>query len=333
VKAVPLPCINPTERLTGLPMPIPGARGYHALREAVRSSDVVMIHDALYATSILAMVLAKKQGKRVILVQHIAAIPFSSPALRALMKLANLVVTGPMLRAADCRVFISDTVRRDLIGEPPRQSYDLLFNGVDSSIFHPHDADPPVPVAVAGIDFPATGRRVLFVGRYVEKKGLFVLRELAAAQPDLTFFLAGSGPIRPSEWRLDNVHDLGPRTPNELAELYRWADLLFLPSVGEGYPLVIQEAMACGLPVICGEPSNRADPEATKWVVGVAINLRNPEESADRCASTIGSFSPSQQAREEMARYAAANYDWTAMAGSLVALARDGNEAAGQPTS
>lgn len=269
--------------------------------------------------------LAKKHGKRVVLVQHIAAIPFSSPLLRAMLKIANFIVTRRMLRAADCRVFISDTVRRDLIGEPPRQSYHLLFNGVDSSIFHPDDVDPAIPQAVADIDFPANGHRILFVGRYVEKKGLLVLRELAAARPDLTFFLAGSGPIRPREWRLENVHDLGPRTQEELAGLYRWADLLLLPSVGEGYPLVIQEAMACGLPVICGEPTDLADPGVSEWIRGVSIRLSNPNISAHRCAIAIDSLSMPPEVRKAMADYALRKYGWEGMAKGLLSLARVGS--------
>ena len=107
------------------------------MARAVRGSDPVVMHDALYATSILAMVAAKIYRKRTVLVQHIASVPFSSRILRFAMALANLLVTRPMLRAADARVFISDTVRGGLLGTPARHPYSLLFNGVDRSIFHP----------------------------------------------------------------------------------------------------------------------------------------------------------------------------------------------------
>ena len=242
-------------------MPIPGVRGIRTLAREVRRSDALVIHDALYVTSILALLIAKWRSKRVILIQHIAGIPFSSRMLRTVMKVANVLVTRPMLWAADEQVFISETVRQDLLGRGASQSSELLFNGVDGSIFYPPHGEAFLPDAVAP-HLQSRGRRVLFVGRYVEKKGLKILRVLAALRQDLDFYLVGSGSIRPHDWGLGNVHDLGPQRQEALADLYRWADLLVLPSVGEGYPLVIQEAMACGLPVVCGMPSDRADPEA-----------------------------------------------------------------------
>src|ERR1700712_4095018 len=52
IAALPLRCINPTEALTGLPMPIPGWRSLRALIREAGRSDVVIIHDSLYVTSI-----------------------------------------------------------------------------------------------------------------------------------------------------------------------------------------------------------------------------------------------------------------------------------------
>ena len=319
---VPLACFNPIEKLTGLPMPVPGVRAIRALAREVRRSDAVIVHDALYITSIAALLMAKAYGKRVILIQHIAGIAFSSRVLRSVMALANLVVTRPMLWAADALVFISDTVRHELVGTPPRLPCQLLFNGVDRAVFHAQDSRTSAPDILAGVPADRGSRRILFVGRYVEKKGLEVLRALAEARPDLSFLLAGSGPIRPGGWGLANVHELGGQSPQALADLYRAVDVLLLPSVGEGFPLVIQEAMACGLPVVCGEPSNRADPEAATWLRGVAIDLGDPAGSARRCGTAIDSLALTSDERAAMARHASARYDWRTMAQNLLALAR-----------
>jgi len=313
--AIALPCINPTEKLTGLPMPIPGPGGMTALWRAVGRADAVVVHDALYVTSILALVMARMRGRPVVLIQHIAGIPFASALMRALMALANAMVTRPMLSAADEVVFISDTVRRDLLGDPARRDYTLLFNGVDGEVFS--------RLGPAADGLPGGKRRVLFVGRFVEKKGLSILRAVAALRPDITFVLAGAGPIRPSSWGLANVHDLGPQTPAQLAALYRSADCLLLPSVGEGFPLVIQEAMACGLPVICGAPTHLADPEAARWLRGAQVDLGDPAGSAARIAAMLNAPGLTLPERASMAAWAGARYSWRGMAGSILALIKD----------
>jgi glycosyltransferase involved in cell wall biosynthesis len=317
---VPIRCANPTETLTGLPMPIPGIRGIRTLARAVEDCDAVIIHDALYVTSIFALLIAKVRSKRITLLQHIAAIPFSSVVLRGIMKAANLLITRPMLWAADNRVFISDTVRRDLMGSRS-QAGELLFNGVDEAIFYPpHEREfscDSLPVGEGGAP-----SRVLFVGRYVEKKGLRVLRALAASRPNTIFTMVGEGPFLPSEWGFANVHDLGPQDQESIARLYRSSDLLILPSVGEGFPLVIQEAMACGLPVICGAPADRADPDAARWLQGVEIDLSDVEASAKRCGDAIDSFRLSAAERAEMSHYARRRYSWSAMAQRLMAVAQ-----------
>ena len=326
VVTVPLACFDPLEKLTGLPMPLPGVQAIRALAREVRRSDAIIIHDALYVTSIAALLLAKVYGKRVVLIQHIAGIAFSSRVLRLVMALANLVVTRPMLWAADALVFISDAVRHDLIGTPPRRPCRLLFNGVDGAIFHPKESRTSAPKILASLPACEDSRRILFVGRYVEKKGLEVLKSLAEARPDMSFLLVGSGPIRPRDWGLANVHELGSQGPQSLADLYRTVDVLLLPSVGEGFPLVIQEAMACGLPVVCGEPSNRADPDASTWLRGVTIDLGDPAGSARRCGHAIDSVALTVDQRAAMARHASARYDWDIMARELLVLAR-GKEA------
>lgn len=311
IAVVPLACRDPLERISGLPMPLPGPRAVMALAREVRRSDAVIVHDALYLTSILAMLLSKASGRRVILVQHIAEIAFSSPVLRLVMKIANALVTRPMLWAADERVFISDTVRHALLGTPPRILCTLLFNGVNGAIFHPDDR------SAARAD---ERRTILFVGRYVEKKGLSIIRALAATRPDLTFLMVGSGPVDPRRWGLANVEDLGLQGQEALARLYRSASMLLLPSVGEGYPLVIQEAMACGLPVVCGKPSDRADPEAARWLSGVAIDLADPAGSAERCAAAIDAMALSPEERRAMSSYARQRYSWEMMARGLLDL-------------
>lgn len=314
---VGLSCINPTEALTGLPMPLPGPRAVAALYKAVRGSDLVVIHDALYVTSILAMIFAKARHKPVVLIQHIASIPFSSAIMRVIMWLSNVVVTQLMMSAADRLVFISQIVRRELLGPRPRRDSQLVFNGVDQTIFKRY-GNGTRQATRQRWNLPDEATVAVFVGRFVEKKGLRVLKALAARRRDIHFACVGDGPVRPERWGLDNVHVIGQQPQDVVADLYRASDLLLLPSVGEGYPLVVQEAMVCGLPVICGEGSAQGDPAATKWLRGVSIDLASPERSAGRCNEALSNLMISQIDVAAMAEYAARTYKWQVMADAIL---------------
>lgn len=317
VAPVLLPCINPTEAVIGLPMPIPGPRALARLWKAVGRAEAVIIHDALYCTSIFAMAMAKMRRKPVILVQHVAEIAFANSLMRGLMAVANQLVTRPMLRIADQVIFISDTVRSFFASSPMRRPALLQFNGVDIALFNPnhgerdHSASPQA--ACRSGDSPL----IAFVGRFVEKKGLGIIRALAHLRPDTHFALAGSGPIDPRQWNLPNVHLLGSLQPPEVAALFRSADCLLLPSVGEGYPLVIQEAMATGLPVICGDESALADPGASRWLHGVRIDLQDVDGSARRVADALDRLNIDERERQAMACYAGEHYSWKAFASGL----------------
>lgn len=316
-KPIPLRCANPTERLTGLPMPVPGLRSLARLDRAVCDADGIVIHDALYVTSIAAMAFARFRRKPVILIQHIGSIQFRNALLRGLMRLANALVTAPMMAASTELVFISQTVRDELArhyaGRPSR----LLFNGIDQGVFHARPREPASQTR-ARWGLSDTHPLAIFVGRFVEKKGLSVIRALAAARPDVQFVLCGKGPIDPSAWRLPNVRVLGQQPQDSLADLYRAGNALVLPSVGEGYPLVVQEAMACGLPVLCGEGSASADPGAARWLCGVHIDLAEVSASAARCASGLDRLLSGPPDRHPMASYAATHYDWKVMAGAVI---------------
>jgi len=304
-ETIGLACIDWLERATGLPMPIPMPRAIRRLWRAVARSDAVIVHDALYISSILALVAGRWHRKPVLLVQHIADIPFSHPLPRALMALADRWVTRPMLARADQVVFISATVRDRFAGVRFRRPPQLLFNGVDTAIFHPPE--------VRQADGP-----ILFVGRFVAKKGLDAIAALARLRPDLPILLVGRGPIDPVAWNLPNVTVLPQQTPDALAALYRSARLLLLPSVGEGFPLVIQEAMASGLRVLCGSDTASADPEAAPWLAHVAIDPADPQATAARLAGAIDAL-PAAPPPRAMADYAARRYSWPAMAAAVVA--------------
>jgi glycosyltransferase involved in cell wall biosynthesis len=301
---------NITERRLGVPWPILPPKALRRLWRAVGEADAVLLHDALYMTSVATFLAAKAQRKPLLILQHIGAVPYKNPALRGLMALANRFVGGPVLGGADQVVFISEFVR-DYFAErrfqaPPQ----LIFNGVDTEVFRPGCGETR---ARTRRSFGLSGSVALFAGRFVEKKGVQILRQVAEKRPDITFAFAGWGVIDPMSWGLANVRVISDLAGPRLADLYRASDVFVLPSYGEGFPLVIQEALACGLPVVCGAESTRADPRAGELLRGVDLAGESDvvaERVAEAIDDTLASEAP--QGALERAAFARESYAWSA---------------------
>jgi len=105
--------------------------------------------------------------------------------------------------------------------------------------------------------------RLLYAGKYSASKGvpqlLTAFERLAARTPGLTLNVAGTGAgpeaeqIRRRMDELPGVVQHGQVDQHELAELMREADVFVLPSLYEGVPLVLVEALACGCRLVATE--------------------------------------------------------------------------------
>ncbi|MGZ3823166.1 MAG: glycosyltransferase, partial [Mucilaginibacter sp.] len=72
---------------------------------------------------------------------------------------------------------------------------------------------------------------------------------------------------------------------NELADHFLLSDLFVLPSKKEGFGIVFVEALACGLPVICGNADGSTD-AIRNGELGTAINV----DDLDELANTISTY-------------------------------------------
>jgi glycosyltransferase involved in cell wall biosynthesis len=136
---------------------------------------------------------------------------------------------------------------------------------------------------------PAHSRRftVLFVGRLYRRKRVDVLLRAAVALasriPGLEIRIAGSGPCAPElhrfsrESKLDcTVVWLGGISRAELLAEYNRADVFCLPSVQEGFGIVLLEAMAAARPIVASRAA--AIPEVAPHAV--LVEPDNPEALA-----------------------------------------------------
>lgn len=268
VRVIRVPAWHGLERRFGIPYPLFGPWLLRTLWNEIRTADTVHAHGFLFANSALAVVLAKLQGKPCILTDHGGIQKFGS-RLATLAARIGAETVGRLSAALATRITtynarIQGTLNR--LGR--RKDCEFIPNPVDGSLFFPPTAAERA-AARAALGWPEGRKKALFVGRLIAAKGVKLLLESQSDGFDLAFCGPGDASI------LDGKAEyLPPRPQDRLRTLYHAADALALPAeVREGFPLVVQEAVACGLPVVLGY-----DPgfEPYRELPGLVFCERNP---------------------------------------------------------
>ena len=119
------------------------------------------------------------------------------------------------------------------------------------------EAVPPEQKAELRRELGITEQKmVLTIGQFIRRKGFDVLlRAAASLEEDIGIYIVGGEPTQSylqlcRELGLKNVHFLGFMKKEALVRHYMAADLFVLPTREDIWGLVINEAMAYGLPVI-----------------------------------------------------------------------------------
>jgi len=126
-------------------------------------------------------------------------------------------------------------------------------------------------------------KQALFVGRLSQEKGIHVLLE-AWKNIEMPLLVAGDGPLQ-SEIALSNIHTikmLGLTSKDDVYALMRQSTFLVMPSIWyEGFPMVLVEAFAHGLPVICSNIGGMAE-VVQDGVTGLHFEAGNSEDLAKK---------------------------------------------------
>jgi glycosyltransferase involved in cell wall biosynthesis len=163
-----------------------------------------------------------------------------------------------MLGAAPAVTVVSDGLRERLVaGGVAPERVTTIPNGIDTSAFQVRDRAE----ARRGLKLAANGTYVLYVGRLSEEKSpgtlVTAMAALGAAHPAAELLMVGDGPLRrvlAEQVRalgIDNrVRFVGQQGHEQVATWMAAADCLCLPSLREGSPNVVLEALGSGLPVV-----------------------------------------------------------------------------------
>src|SRR5579875_846585 len=109
---------------------------------------------------------------------------------RLLMVLADRFIARPMLARADRVAIVSEITARHFSQVRFRSTPELIFNGLDTEVFHPVAQSRRLELRSA-LGLEPDRPIALFVGRFVEKKGLPILAHMARIRPDIQWAFAG----------------------------------------------------------------------------------------------------------------------------------------------
>jgi glycosyltransferase involved in cell wall biosynthesis len=176
----------------------------------------------------------------------------------------------------------------------------VIPNGIDHIAFHPDPAARRDIRTELGIDdsIPLIGLCARFDPQKDHKNFLHAAGLLTAERPDVHFVLWGQGVDVNNasliDWARsarmgDNLHLLGPRSDNP--RLMAALDVATLSSASEAFPLVIGEAMACGVPCVA---TDVGDAVLIVGDTGRIVPPRDPEALA-KAWTEILSLSPSER--------------------------------------
>lgn len=219
------------------------ARGARLLRHW--RPDVVHTHFAVPSGPV-AWALSRLYRVPYVLTAHLGDVPGGVPEKTGRWFRWVYPFTPPIWRDATRVTAISEHTRRLAHRHYPVE-IDLLPNAMNLDARSPEDirvGSPP---------------RLVFAGRFQPQKNLIALVHILSELRHLpwTCALVGDGPLRAQvEAEIDRM-DLAERftvpgwvTPEEVLDWFSRADLLFMPSLAEGLPMVGVQALAMGLAIV-----------------------------------------------------------------------------------
>jgi len=307
------------------PLRNPLTPGMLLLGNDIKKFDIVHTHNEHSFAAMVAAYLRRRTDVPLILTCH-GQLIFGSKMADYFERVYSRIIGGAIFKAADRIISLSSS---DL-------NY-ISSLGIDSKKINilPNAIDPEELLKIDSGSFEADNppnsffqrlnekRIIMFVGPVIQRKGVEYLiksipKVLRKTGGDSVFVLVGGGEFLNQAHQLtkemqisDHVIFTGRLTEEELIETYRCADLFVLPSLSEGMPTSILEAMYFGLPVVATDISGVKD-----HFKDVALLV--PPKNEDRLAEAIVKMLDDAKLRGRLSRTGVelvkSKYTWDAVA-------------------
>ena len=274
IEIVRIPSVN-LQPMVGVPAAVNAGLG---IRRAFEGADVIHVHNIFFLLSLLTALSRPKAP--IITTMHVGSLANLTGLTGAIGRLYERTVGRFILRSSEAVTAVSPSVAEHAASIGANAPIHFVPNSVDVERFHP----------AARLDGePETDQSVLFLGRFSRNKGPQYLVEaiprVMSAIPEATFAFVGDGPLRAPmarrmrELGLDGNVQIHGKVPDVVPLLQR-AGVVVRPSLTEGMPLAVMEAMACGRPILATRVGGTGD-LILDGETGMLLEPRNVEALAN----------------------------------------------------
>jgi D-inositol-3-phosphate glycosyltransferase len=273
----------------GVPFPVFGPSLLRHVWRLVRRSDVVQVHDMLYLSSWLVALLCRVTRTPYLVTQHVGMVEHPRWVVRAAQVLVLRTVGALVLRGAGRVLPISPVIEAWVQHKLPGLDVQVLRNGIDRDRFRAASLQERREIR-SRLGLPADEVLVLYVGRFVPKKGFEVVS--AATGPGYRLVFAGGDRPAHLPESAERIF-LGALSPDDVAAAYRACEVFVCASVGEG-PMTPMEALLSGCAVLVND-----DPALQ--ALGLADGVRTLPMSAESLRACLTELAADPAAVRDLA--------------------------------
>lgn len=273
--------------------------------------DIIHIQGACYPSGFIA---AKLLQKPYIICGQGNDIYFPPTYLKPLIKFEIMDANAMVALTKDMKHAMQKYFNREI---------HVIPNGVDLTRFNVSHAS-----VFENKSLDDKKQRIIFVGRFRPEKGVTYLIEavsLIKKEVPIELMLIGEGPqeidlkIKVKQLNLNECVSFLGKIPNALIPEYlAKASVFVLPSLSEGFPLVVLEAMASGLPIVATKIRGLSEIIHDE-INGFLVDPGLPETLSKRILQLLEN-KPLRESISANNLIAAQNYSWSNVATRLIDL-------------